>query len=297
MLKSIKRAALTVILALSAAAAVAQDLTIATATGDVTLPASPKTVAVLDIAALDTLTALGVKVAGVPDKLYVDYLDAAGASVVGTLFEPDLEALANLNPDLIVAGGRSSTQVAALSAVASTIDMTIWEDVVGEARARIGAYGTLFGKAAEAEALTARLDAKIAAVRKAADGKGTALILLVNGPKVAAYGKGSRFGWLHAALGIPEAYPKLDPQTHGDAVSFEFIAEVNPDWLIVVDRSAAIGEPAAASATLDNALVRATTAGAQGQIITLSSAPVYIAGGGFTSMTRTLDELLRGFGG
>ncbi|GLS86082.1 iron ABC transporter substrate-binding protein [Cypionkella aquatica] len=296
MLKKLQCAAWAALIVLNAAPSFAQQVTITTATGQVTLPAHPKTIAVLDIAALDTLTALGVKAAGVPDKLYVDYLNAPDATVVGTLFEPDFEALANLNPDLIVAGGRSSTQVAALTEVAPTIDMTIWQDVIGEAQARIAAYGALFGKEAEAETMTAALNDKIEAVRTAAGGKGAALILMVNGPKVAAYGKGSRFGWLHTALDIPEAKPNLDPQIHGDAVSFEFIAEVNPDWLIVVDRSAAIGEPASA-ATLDNPLVLATKAGASGQIITLSSPPVYVAGGGYTSLMRTLDELLAGFGG
>ena len=293
------RAAALAALTLTAPFALADDVTIATARGDVTLPGAPTTVAVLDIAAIDTMQALGVLPAGVPDNLYVDYLAdvAAQAKPVGTLFEPDLEALATMGPDLIIAGGRSSTQVDALSPIATTVDMTIWEDVVGQGRDRIAAYGALFGKAEKAAELTAALDARIAAVQAAARDKGNALILLTNGPKISAYGKGSRFSWLHDALGIPEARENLDPETHGDAVSFEFVAEVNPDWIIVIDRSAAIGEPSSAVATLDNPLVQGTTAGKKGQIILLSSTPIYIAGGGYTSLTITLDELLAAFGG
>jgi len=293
------RAAALAALTLTAPFALADDVTIATARGDVTLPGAPATVAVLDIAAIDTMQALGVLPAGVPDNLYVDYLAdvAAQAKPVGTLFEPDLEALATMAPDLIIAGGRSSTQVDALSPIATTVDMTIWEDVVGQGRDRIAAYGALFGKAEKAAELTAALDARIAAVQAAARDKGNALILLTNGPKISAYGKGSRFSWLHDALGIPEARENLDPETHGDAVSFEFVAEVNPDWIIVIDRSAAIGEPSSAAATLDNPLVQGTTAGKKGQIILLSSTPIYIAGGGYTSLTITLDELLAAFGG
>ncbi len=296
MLHHLRPAAIAAALALTAVPTLAEDVTIVTATGDVTLPAHPATIAVLDVAAIDSLTALGVTVAGVPDNLYVDYLGdvAASATPVGTLFEPNLEVLAGLSPDLIIAGGRSATQIEALSPVATTIDMTIWEDVVGEGRARIAAYGKLFGKEDKATDLLAALDARTAAVTEAAKGKGRALILLTNGPKVAAYGKGSRFGWIHTSIGLPEAHEKLDPQTHGDAVSFEFIAEVNPDWIILIDRSAAVGEPASAE-TLDNPLVAGTTAGQTGQIVTLSSAPVYIAGGGYTSLTTTLDELLAAF--
>lgn len=168
--------------------ALAADVTIATARGDVTLAAKPATLAVFDIAALDTIAALGVMPAGVPDKLYVDYLAEAGASAapVGTIFEPNLEALAALGPDLIVIGSRSSTQGEALAPLAPTIDMTIGADLVADARARVLAYGSLFGREDKAAELVAALDAKLAAVQAAAAGKGGALILMTNGPKVAA---------------------------------------------------------------------------------------------------------------
>ena len=279
--------------------ALAADVTIATARGDVTLAAKPATLAVFDIAALDTIAALGVMPAGVPDKLYVDYLAEVGASAapVGTIFEPNLEALAALGPDLIVIGSRSSTQGEALAPLAPTIDMTIGADLVADARARVQAYGSLFGREDKAAELVAALDAKLAAVQAAAAGKGRALILMTNGPKVAAYGKGSRFGWLHSTLNLPEAHENLNPETHGDAVSFEFIAETNPEWLIVVDRAAAIGEASSAQATLDNPLVKGTIAGTKGQIIYLNPTPLYVAGGGYTSVMGTLDELLAAFGG
>lgn len=291
------RAALVAAFVCSPLSAWAQDVTISTATGAVTLPKEPATIAVLDIAAIDTLAALGVQPQGVPNRLYVPYLAelADSAAPVGTLFEPDLEALASLAPDLIIAGGRSSTQVDALSQLAPTIDMTIWDDVVGEARERIATYGALFDKDDEAAELTAALDAKLAEVAQAASGKGKALIVQTNGPKISAYGQSSRFGWIHTALGIPEAYETLNPDTHGDAVSFEFIAEANPDWIIVIDRAAAVGEASLGNDTLANPLVAGTNAGQKGQIIYLSPTPIYIAGGGYTSLMTTMDELLAAF--
>ncbi|RGP36604.1 siderophore ABC transporter substrate-binding protein [Pseudotabrizicola alkalilacus] len=282
-------------LPLAVTMAQADPVTLLTAQGEVSVPAAPAKVAVFDIAAIDTLTALGVTPDGTPDKLYVDYLSDVPVNPVGTLFEPDLEALAQLAPDLIIVGGRSSTQVDALSPIAPTIDMTIWEDIPAEARQRIEAYGTLFGRTEQAADLLATYDAILTAAKAAVAGKGTALILQTNGSKVSAYGKGSRFGWIHTALDLPEAYANLNPDTHGDAVSFEFIAQANPDWLIVVDRAAAIGETASAQATLDNPLVAGTTAGQKGQIIYMSSGPIYIAGGGYTSITTTLSELTAAF--
>lgn len=283
-----------------AAPVLAQDLTVETATGPVQVGANPETLAVFDIAALDTLTALGVPVAGVPNPVYLSSLSevAARAQAVGTLFEPDFEALAVLQPDLIVVGGRSSEQLGPVSDIAPAIDMTLGgDDLPGQARARIAAYGALFGKEAEAEALTAELDAKVAEAKEAVAGKGSGLILLTNGGKISVYGAGSRFGWLHSEIGLPEAVDGLDAENHGQPVSFEFLAEHDPEWLLVIDRGAAIGaEGEAAAATLDNPLVAKTTAAREGQIVYLDAAPLYIAAGGAGAMMHTLDQIIAAFG-
>ncbi|MFD2175804.1 siderophore ABC transporter substrate-binding protein [Rhodobacter lacus] len=288
-----KRFALAAALMLAAPPVLADPVTIATARGAVTLPERPAAIAVYDIAAADTLAALGVPVAGLPEKLYVDYLAPGSAAPIGTLFEPDLEALSALAPDLIVVGARSATQFNAVAQVAPTLDMSISADVVGDARARLAAYGTLFGKEAEAQALAAALEARIAAVQAAAKGKGDALIVLTNGPKMSAYGRGSRFGWIHDTVGLPEAWPALKPEVHGDAISFEFIAEVDPDWLIVVDRGAATGaEGPSAAETLNTPLVAGTKAAKAGHVVMLNAADLYIAGGGYQALMANLAELL-----
>ena len=275
-------------------AALAQEVTIDTAQGPVTLPAAPQSVAVYDMAALDTLTAMGVQPTGTIDNILVAPLrEAAGDAVpVGTLFEPDLEALAALAPDLVIVAGRSATQLGAVSQVAPAIDMSLGTDLVEEARARIDGYGTLFDRQDRAAQMTAELDDKLAALRAAAEGRGTALIVLTNGPKMSAYGKGSRFGWIFEASGLTEAVEGLDQSNHGQAISHEFIAEANPDWLLVVDRGAAIGaDGEGATETLRSALVEGTTAWQQGQVILLDPAATYISAGGFGSLTATLDLL------
>lgn len=279
----------------------AESITIDTARGAAEVLVAPEKLVVLDLAAVDTLEALGVDVDGLPAPVYLDYLEdvAADAKAVGSLFEPDFEALAVMAPDLIIAGGRSSRQFDPLTKVAPTVDMTIWgADLVGQAKARTTAYGAVFGKVDEAAALNAALDAKLATLAAAIEGKGNGLIVLTNGGKVSAYGADSRFGWLHEATGLPEAHDAITAETHGEAVSFEFLADVNPDWMLVVDRGAAIGQAGeAAAATLDNPLVAGTKAGQSGQIIYLNSGPLYIAGGGMQSMMGTVDELLAAFGG
>ena len=282
---------------LSALSASATD--VATARGTVAVEATPKTVAVYDVAAIDTLVRLGVRPTGVPEKLYVPELEVAkeGAAVIGTLFEPDLEALSALEPDLIIVGARSAAKMDAVAAVGQTLDMTIdGEDLFAKAKERLAAYGALFGKQTQAEAVARDLDARLAAARAAVAGKGKALIVMTNGPKVSAYGPGSRFGWVHAALDLPPALARIDAATHGEAVSFEFIREANPDWLLVLDRAAAIGSnEQAARVTLDNELIAATTAWKKGQVVYLPAPDFYISAGGVQSLERVLATITEAF--
>lgn len=278
----------------------ANEVTVATAAGQAVAPAKPQKVVALDLAAIDTLTALNVALAGRPDITPPAYLadDLANVPTVGTLFEPDFEALAAMAPELIVAGGRSQTQVKPLSAIAPTLDMTIdGEDLIGQANARIDAYGAIFDIKTEAEALKQALNTDITEARDAAQGKGDALIVLTNGGKISVYGASSRFGWLHHALNLPEAHPGLDAGSHGEAVSFEFVAETDPDWILVIDRGAAVGQGGeAAAATLDNPLIAGTKAGKAGNIVYLDGAAMYLAGGGVQSLRETLDTLTDAFG-
>ncbi|MEM6649251.1 MAG: siderophore ABC transporter substrate-binding protein, partial [Pseudomonadota bacterium] len=277
----------------------AETVTVDTYLGEVAVPKTPEKIVVLDLAAVDSLDALGVSVQGVPDATPPKYLQPAIQEVrkAGTLFEPNYETIAVMKPDLVIVGLRSNGAVEPLSAIAPTIDMTIeGQNMVVQAKARLAAYGQIFDLEEEAQTLITTLNQKIEEVNAAVQGRGKGLIILTNGGKISAYGKDSRFGWLHKATGLPEAAPGLTDKTHGEAISFEFIAETNPDWMLVVDRGSAIGqEGEAAQATLDNPLIAGTTAGQLGQIIYLDSAQLYLAGGGFQSMMRTLDEVLRAF--
>ena len=170
------------------------------------------------------------------------------------------------------------------------------DDLVDQAKLRLADYGALFGKAKEAQVAAVRLDGQIEAARKAVSGKGKALIVMTNGPKITAYGPGSRFGWVHATLSLPPAVAEMENATHGEAVSFEFIHKANPDWLLVVDRAAAIGSgEQGARATLDNELVASTTAWKKGQVIYLPAADFYIAAGGIQSTGRVLSSIQEAF--
>ncbi|WP_244487697.1 MULTISPECIES: siderophore ABC transporter substrate-binding protein [unclassified Aureimonas] len=272
----------------------AAEITVATARGEAKVAEQPKTVLVYDLTSLDTLDALGVSVAGVPSVKYPPYLARYGeASVpkIGSLFEPDLEAVNAAAPDLIIVGGRSAPKFDDLAGIAPTIDLTTdATDPLASAERNAKTLGRIFGKEPEAKAHVDKLNASVAALKEKAAGAGKVLIVLTTGNKMSAYGPGSRFGIVHSAFGFEAADPTLTVANHGQAVSFEFIAKVDPDWLFVIDRDAAIGQGAAA-AMLDNELVAKTKAWREKRVVYLDPARWYLVSGGLTALQDNVDQL------
>ncbi|OOR91877.1 ABC transporter substrate-binding protein [Moraxella caviae] len=273
----------------TAAEANAGETTITTAEGEQSIAVNPSPLAVYDMTAMQNLTALGVVAQGLPEitpermELYnFKVADAPEAANIGTLTEPNLENLHALQPKAVFFGSRMAEKADALKQVAPTYNLTIdTSDVYKSSKQQLADFGRVFNKVEEAAKLQADIDAAIEEAKKAVAGKGNGLAVLVNGNKISAYGKNSRYGFLHTTLGIPMADEHIKEARHGQPISFEYIQKTNPDWIFVLDRAAAVGEEGeAASVVLDNPLVKQTTAGQKGQIVYLS-ADSYLAFGGY----------------
>jgi iron complex transport system substrate-binding protein len=272
----------------------AQEITVTHAQGDTTLPGVPQKVVSFDFAAIETLEAIGIDVAGLPGSNLPAHLEKYAGdeyAKVGSLFEPDYEALAALAPDLIIVAGRSSTAYPELAKIAPTVDLSNdWANFYGSIKANAEIIGQIFAKDAEIDALIAETDAKVEATKAAAADAGKGLIVLTSGAEVSAYGPGSRFGFIHDTLGVTPVIEDVEAATHGDAISFEFILETNPDLLFVIDRDAATGQGAAA-AILDNELVAETTAWKNGAVAYVDPVRAYIVNGGLVSFGIMADQI------
>lgn len=279
--------------------AYAASVTIETARGPASIQQNPAKIAVYDMGALDTLDALGVAVGASTDKQHLDYLQKAtqSATTVGTLFEPDIEALRTWQPDLVIIGTRSAPKYDELKKIfANTIDMTARNGHVFEdSLQRLADYGKLFGKTEQADAIQKKLTQLIEDTQKLSQNKGTGLILIVSGDKVSAQGPESRLGWIHNDLHIAEADKNIKPGKRGQPVTFEYISKIDPDWLFVLDRSASIGEAGVAAATtLENILTQKTRAWQKGQVVYISGAS-YIAPGGVRQIETDLNAIKKAF--
>jgi iron complex transport system substrate-binding protein len=272
----------------------AQALTIKHTQGEVTLQETPKKVLVLDINALDIIDALGVEPAGVPGSNLPSYLSKYDYAKIGSLFEPDYEAINAAEPDLVIVGGRSRTKFREVSEIAPTIDLSVDSEPFTEGlKANIATLGEIFDREEKAAELIATFDGKVEALKTSAADAGTALILVTNAGKVGAYGPNSRVGWLHKEIGFRPVEDDIDDRFHGgDIVSFEYILEKDPDWLFVIDRDAGVGNAGnSAEATLDNELVARTQAVRNGHVVYLDPQAAYIVSAGYTSVSKLLDEV------
>ncbi|MCF7520547.1 siderophore ABC transporter substrate-binding protein [Neisseria sp. ZJ106] len=282
-----------------AASAAVQSLTVNTTRGEATVPQNPQRIAVYDLGMLDTLNKLGVPTGMSVNQNRLPYLAEylKNAQPAGTLFEPDYEALNAYKPQLIIIGSRAAKAFDQLNAIAPTIEMTAdTADLKNSAKERIDALAQIFGKQAEAEQVKAEIDAAFEAAKQAAEGKGKGLVVLVNGGKMSAFGAQSRLGgWLHRDIGVPAADESIKEGSHGQPVTFEYIKEKNPDWLFVLDRSAAIGEDGtAAKDVLDNPLVAETTAWKKGHVVYLVP-ETYLAAGGAQELLNAAKQVTDAF--
>jgi len=225
----------------------------------VTVPVNPKSVVSLDNRTFETLEAWGIKLAAVPKAVMAAdsvYVKDDSVRDVGSHTEPKLEVIAAVNPDLVIVGQRFARyyeDIKKLVPQAAVIDLnfdvaaddgTAGEKLASGFKDTTAALGQIFGKKDEADALIARFDQALEAAKAAYNGTDTVMSVIVSGGNIgyAAPHNGRVWGPLYDLFGWKPALEINNSTTdhQGDEVSVEAIAQSNPDWLMVLDRDAAI---------------------------------------------------------
>jgi iron complex transport system substrate-binding protein len=270
-------------------------ITIKHSKGETEIALNPKKVAIYDLGILDTVQTLNIEAEfAVPMGNLPDYLNSYEDAVnIGSVKEPDLEALFAFEPDVIFMSGRLSEYYDQLSEIAPTVYVDLnAETYMEDFKENTTEIAALFDKTEEADKLLASIETNIEKVKTEAESSDKkALILLTNDGSISAYGIGSRFGLIHNVLGVKAADETIEVSTHGQETNFEYIAEVNPDIIFVVDRTAVVGGETDAVKALDNDLVNETTAAKDGKVVYLNADYWYLTGGGLTSVDGMVKEV------
>jgi len=225
---------------LLAAPAQAQQKTLETAFGPVTVKAQPERIITLDEGALDTVLAMGLQpvgsVAARGGKDLPGYLQAHAKNVpiVGVTREPSLEAIFSQRPDLILASpGLEKRVYDILSKMAPTIVPTTpttapWQE-------RNALYVAALGKEEEMASRIAQVQARIASLRERIEpGQSFSVVRwMPQGPM--AMSSKMITGQILSALGMQGTAiaDELGERPHSDILSLENLGSVDADWMFL----------------------------------------------------------------
>ena len=188
-------------------------------------------------------------------KTLPTYIKNLGEKVqnVGSMREPDIEAIAAMQPDLIIASARTKDFIPQVKELQTVIDTIATQNENHSEKS---------------------------------------LAIMLNEGKMSAFGAQSRFGFLYQDLKFRPTDAKIEESRHGQEISFEGVSELNPDVLFVLNRTLAIGgDNSKADALMKNELIQATNAVKNNKVVNLTSDLWYLSGGGLESTKLMLQDL------
>ena len=266
---------------------------------DVTFETKPEKLVVFDYGFLDTLHTLGVEgVVGVPKdtalpKLLEEYSSDEYTNV-GTLKQPLLEDIAELDPDVIFISGRQATFYEELKEIAPVVfvgtqDDNYWNSFL----ASVDTAAKMFGKETEADEYLAKYDTALKDINELAGNYKTSLVTMYNEGKLSGFASESRFGYIYTQYGFKPVTENIEGSSHGSNFGFEAILDFDPEVLFVIDRTAATsGSESTVEKDIQNDIIKQTTAYKNNQIVYLDGPLWYLSGGGLQSELAKIEEVL-----
>lgn len=216
------------------------------------VPVNPKRVVVMDYGALDVMQQLKL------ENRIVAIAKGQGASFlpnrlktfknekytnIGNPGQPNYDELAKSKPDVIFASFRQAhTKTLEEMKKAAPNAKIIFispqnDDYINSIKQNTENIGKIFEKRKEAKKLVTQLDDEIAETKKRIDDE-SVLFLNVDDKGLKTYGSTGRFGgFLNKDLGIKHPDKQMKANSSGILISNEYLNEINPDKLFVIDRT------------------------------------------------------------
>ena len=230
----------------------AKTVTVEDNTGSKTVTLPLTSVVATDNRTFETLESWGVELTAAARTLMpttIGYKTNDKIVDLGSHAEPDLEAIVAVEPQLVVNGQRFTQHEAAIAQLAPgatilNLDPRDGQPLDAELKRQVTVLGEVFGKQTEAKKLADDLDAAVARVKAAYDPAQKVMAVTTSGGEIGyiAPEVGRTLGPLFGLLGLtPALEVKGASDDHqGDDISVEAIADANPDWILVMDRDAAV---------------------------------------------------------
>lgn len=273
---------------------------------EIEVPYNPQRIAILDMAALDILDNLGLgdRVVG-SASTSLDYLKSYATNEdiinLGTIKEADLEAVMKAEPDIIFIGGRLASSYDALSEIAPVVYLATDSKlgVVKSTAENAKTIASIFGLEDDVNKTFDAYNERIESLVTFAKDK-TAVVGMATSGSFNLLGNDARCSIIGTEIGFKNiGADSNSTSTHGNETSFELIVKLNPEYIFVMDRDAAINAEGAqlAKEIVENELVKGTNAYKNNQIVYLAPSAVwYTAEGGITALDIMLEDLETGLG-
>ena len=254
------------------------------------------TVAIYDIAALEAANALEMNIVGVssiPDHL--PNIRNKEIANIGGLTKPDLKALEELQPELIIISGRQRGKLDSLSQIAPVLQLGIdTKDYLNSLYNQVNTLGKIAGKEKKADHIVKELQNSIAqyqAQSKTITNNDAIMMMFMNG-KYLGFPSQSRFGFIYDVLGFKESSIQMDASARSNPLTDEQILVADPTYLFIFDRSNLQGDKLAGKSTIETEKIKQTKAYKNGNIIYLTPSLWYLIGGGVNATELMAKEVL-----
>lgn len=282
----------------SSAAPETKERVVTHAMGETTVPANPQRVVVLDTGELDSALALGVKPVGAVSALqggsFPSYLSdkTDGITNVGTIQQPNLEAIAALKPDLILS---SKLRHEAIYPQLSQIAPTVFTEAVGVTwKENFKIHAEALGKSAEADRMltdyTKRLDEFKANMGDRLAETQVSMVRFLPG-KVRIYLNESFIGTILKDAGLPRPLAQ-DKAAFADEVTKERIPDM--DGSVIFTTSYGPSDKTAMAEFTADPLWSQLNAVKQGKVYEVSD-DYWMLGIGILAANQVVDDLNKHF--
>lgn len=277
-------------------------MTITTESQTVVIPQVPNKVVVMNYGALDTLDALGKGsiVVGTPLSVIPSYLQQyskAHITDTGNMKEPNIDAIKQAKPDLIIIDGRQAKRTEELSKIAPVLNLSVdTKNYLASTKNHINILANMTGTDKVATDLIQSLETKINNTQVLAQASNKkAIVAIHNNGKMILINTSSSAALIHEVLKVKRAVPLTVTTTQDSNVrpkpifiDSQFINKLKPDIIYIVDRSKAIGQQAMVTNYFDQKLLKKNKT----HIVYLTPDLWYLSGGGAESLDRQIDEVI-----
>lgn len=267
----------------------------------VVVPKTPKKVVVMNYGALDTLEALGKGsiVTAIPRSVTPSYLqqfNKASIADTGNMKDPDINAIKQTKPDLIIIDGRQASKAEDLSKIAPVINLSVdAKKYVESTKNHIQVLAKITETESKADNIIQALDKKIQSIQALAQASAKkAIVAIHNDEKMILINSSSSAALIHDVLDVKRAVPltvmpanNLIGKPKPIFIDDNYIKSVKPDIIFVVDRSKAIGNQGMAEHFFSQKVLNKSKT----QVVYLTPDLWYLSGGGAESINRQIDEV------